>query len=138
MTIDEEKILSRAWEYHKQLDILYVYRFSYAMVAQSMFVVSFTTLIASNQSTIYISVLEITIAIFGLIFTYLQYMLSDSLAARILYINQTYLIKLDPIYDDIQKNRSTPIRHIQRRWISVFLALTWAIFLIVALLIRLR
>ncbi len=47
----DEKALDRIHEHKRHYDIIYVYRFNYAMVAQSMLLVSYATLLSVVNKT---------------------------------------------------------------------------------------
>jgi hypothetical protein len=132
-TIDDE-VEGKAWEYQTHLDNLYMFRFSYLMIAQSMLVVSYATLIAPSGHDFKVKTAEIVIAAFGLLVSWFQYLLSKSIAARRDYLRETYLLKCDALYPEVSARRRVPFRKIQSHWIPAASGLLWAIFLVLPLI----
>lgn len=101
MTQDEESQLRRAWEYHKAADELLAFRMSYGMVAQSMLIVSFVTLLGLQPHLGgYLKASELIVGVFGLWLTTVQHLLARSLVTRLFFLKENYLEKIDPIYRD--------------------------------------
>lgn len=96
MSSDSET-LRRAWEYHKAADELSHQRTSFALVAQSMLVVSFVTVSVRDQS-FKSFVLQMIICGAGLSFSKFMYLRIKSLVDRMDGMKKSYLIPLDPVY----------------------------------------
>jgi hypothetical protein len=132
-----EKALDRIHEHKRHYDIIYVYRFNYAMVAQSMLLVSHATLLSVVNKTPQSHIAQVVIAAFGLLFTFFQYVISLRLDRRMRHLNQNYLLKYDPVYrdafNDAYSSESWLVSNVQGVWMPASFALVWCIFIGVAI-----
>ncbi|HTT83236.1 MAG TPA: hypothetical protein VMF67_07130 [Rhizomicrobium sp.] len=121
---------NKAWEYQTHLDNLYMFRFSYLMIAQSMLVVSYATLIAPGGHGYKVKIAAFAIAAFGLLVSWFQYLLSRSVAFRLEYLRETFLLQHDLLHREVSARRKIPFRNIQSHWIPAASGLLWTIFLV--------
>ena len=94
----KEDDLRRAWEYHKEADNLYHRRFNFFLVAESMLIVSFTTILTVDDKSLEPFNIAKAIAILGLIFTFSWFYVNARLDTRIYYLKKNYLERGDSIY----------------------------------------
>jgi hypothetical protein len=99
-----------------------------------MLIVSFVTLASVNVPSVKIKLMEITISSFGLIYTFFLHLLSNIIASWNDFLRDNYLIKIDPLYQEIRKARRIPFRNLQSHWIPATLGLTWAALLLIVIL----
>jgi hypothetical protein len=81
MTDDQQSLTIGAGEWFRHADNLLVGRVNYAMVAQSMLILSFSTLLSSPESRKWLPA-ELGIAVFGVLFAVVQSALSLGLVAK--------------------------------------------------------
>jgi len=133
----DEKALDRIHEHKRHYDIIYVYRFNYAMVAQSMLLVSYATLLSVVNKTPQSHIAQVVIAAFGLVFTFFQYVISLRLHRRMRHLNENYLLKYDPVYrdafNDAYSSESWLVSNVQGVWILASFAMVWCVFIGVAI-----
>ena len=134
LTPEQEQVRKRAWEYHKEADVLFAARANYSMVAQSMLLVSFMTIFAVQNHTVYTKIIEIAVAMFGIWYAYNQYLLSRSLSSKMKLLKGDYLEKLDPIYRKYMKAEPGRPSGIQTKRIPGGLAVLWFLLANIALI----
>jgi hypothetical protein len=133
MTPEDDKLLGRVWDYHKQLDNLLLWRINYSLVAQAMLVAAFATLSSTTQN-LRLHLIEFAVGLTGLIFTAFQCRMSVSVAKK-LYRLKPELERLDKIYE--QHPRDAPWnapRNIQSIWMPLLLGGLWASLLLLTLI----
>jgi hypothetical protein len=92
--------IDKAWKYYEHADNLYASRVNFFLVAESMVVVAYVTLQGSEK------LLRISIAILGLLYTYIWFDVNLRLAIRMTFLDQKFLPH-DKIYDQYTKSVST-------------------------------
>jgi hypothetical protein len=133
MEAEDELKLKRAQDYHKDVEIMFAYRLSYSMVAQSMLIVSYTTLLTYSGASRLIDISAINLCIFGLFYTYVQRVLAIGLASRGKFLRENYLMKMDPLFRDMEQARLMPLKGVQTNWIPGALAALWGTLLLIAI-----
>lgn len=113
---------NRVWEYHKTADILFVDRFNFFLVAESMFIISFATLSASQNSENLFDI-KIPILLLGIIFTLSWYWVNVRLLCKIWYLKNKYLEdkKFDPFYLDYMRTKDNAENKTQRHLVQAYL-----------------
>ncbi|MCK4736058.1 MAG: hypothetical protein KAT65_26620 [Methanophagales archaeon] len=92
---DKNKDLDRAWGYYEHADDLLHNRINLFLVAQSMLIISFATLIC-NQTT-FINIILILIILIGAIYSLIWYYVCLKLVRRLNFLNEC-ILKDDYIY----------------------------------------
>ena len=99
----------RIWEYHKEADHLFHQRFNFFLVAESMLIVSFMTLLNSSHMLVMIAII-----LLGLVYTFGWLYVNTRINYRIEYLKE-FLIMHDEIYrnymdcvDDSLEDRDNP------------------------------
>ena len=134
MTPEEEKSAAEAWDVVKHADMIRTYRVSYALVAQAMFMVSYTILFASGKtSEIRVAILEVVICIFGLAFSLMQYLLAEVVSMRLRSIREKYDNVDTPPPFTLYRSVAIKYGSIQNMWIPLSLATVWAAMLLVTI-----
>jgi len=90
------------WEYHKELDNLYHRRFNFFLVAESMLIVSFATIVSFKQDNDLLPIL-ISIAVLGIVYTCVWYWANKRIVEKIWFLKNHYLEKKSKIYRDYMK-----------------------------------
>jgi hypothetical protein len=124
MTTEAETSASRAWDIYKHGDLIRIYRISYGMVAQAMFMVSFVTLFSTQKNKdLRFAILEIAICLFGIFFSFIQFLLAKSLSVGLRLLRQQFLVDIDPIFTVYESSFRNRLGSIQTTWIPVSLVL---------------
>ncbi|MBZ0140602.1 MAG: hypothetical protein K8H87_12650 [Pseudorhodoplanes sp.] len=108
-------------------------RLSYSMVAQSMLVMAFATLFSADLPTLKIRLVEIVIACFGLFYSWVQYVMTRSLVAKLQMLKENYLIPLDPVFKEYMDTNPTVPPTLQSTWLAMILGGVWFILLLSAI-----
>jgi Ca2+/Na+ antiporter len=77
-----------AWEIYKHADNLYHQRFNFFLVAESMLIVSFATLV--DRSSTHTNSIRIAITILGMVFTFSWFYVNNRIDWRLNYLNLTF------------------------------------------------
>jgi hypothetical protein len=124
VTMSDENRVRSAWEYHKHADTLLLARVNYSLVAQSMLIVSFSTLFAAEHQTSAVQRAEIGVAVLGFVFAAIQWLLSMSLHAKMKTMRDKYL-NTDSVFSDYIEAPSIRPSGIQRFVIPIVLGAIW-------------
>jgi len=92
----------RVWEYHKEADNLFHRRFSFFLVAESMLIVSFATIMDKTDN-----IVQTAIIFLGLVYTFGWMYVNARIAIRLNYLKNNYLIEHDPIYRGYMESVNT-------------------------------
>jgi len=130
---EPEEEWKRVWEYHKNADNLFVSRFNFFILAESMFIVSFATIVASKSSEMLIPI-KIAIVILGLLFTIGWYWVNKRLLEKIWYLKYHYLEKFDRIYLDYMRaeanSKERTTRHVVQTYVLPYSTMVFWLFLL--------
>jgi hypothetical protein len=90
--------ICKAWQYYREADILFASRFNYSMVAQSMLLVSFATVLSATDVSTLQRHVAIAIAFFGLFFSAFPAYICSTLSMRMRAFRDHYL-QHEPVYN---------------------------------------
>ena len=100
-----------------------------------MFMVSYVTAISSEkESEIRFKCIEVSLCLFGIAFSIIQFLLTRSISFRLRKLRSEYLVVMDPIFLIYDKGFRTRLGPVQTVWIPVALAIVWIVMLVVAVL----
>lgn len=120
---------TRAWDFYKHADNLLASRLGYVMVAQSMLLTAFATVFSSATSA-QSTIVQLVISLFGIWLSYIQYLLSRSLVAK-LDAMKAILIK-DTVARVWFNSKPGRPRGLQSRYVPFALFLVWTLLLMIS------
>jgi hypothetical protein len=136
--VSEECRMQAAWEVYLYARDLLSKRMGYGMVAQSMLLISFSTLVAArHEGDFFVAFFQVGVAVLGLLYTAYQYFRVRSIQDKIHYIESRYLRSRDLVFAEYMAYQPRAIfsRDVSQIGIIVVFFIAWAIMLAAALLI---
>jgi hypothetical protein len=122
----------RAWEYHRTLDELLAHRMSYGMVAHSMLLVTYATLVvADHRGRSWLTFVEIVVASLGIWYSAVQNSSINAIIHKLRFLTTRYLEPLDPIYAAMRQIAPSTNRKLRQRLVPIALGYVWAALLVV-------
>ncbi len=133
MTQNEKSSYARAWEVHDYAEKILADRMNYGMVAQSMLMLSFVTLLSNSNQSNFTPIAEILICLFGTFYSYFQLSRIRSVSQRIIHLQKKYLMD-DEVFSEYMTaySPSTFSKRIRTHYVPVTLYGLWLTFLILS------
>ena len=94
--LDNKEEWERVWDYHKETDNLFHRRFSFFLVAESMLIVSFTTILISTVNIP--NSVKFFIPFLGIVYTFGWWYVNLRLRIRMDKLKEKHLKIIDPLY----------------------------------------
>jgi hypothetical protein len=130
------ELVTRVVDLLKHGELIIAYRISYALVAQAMLVVSYTTLLSNGHDKERM-IIELSICVFGLIFSCFQLILTKNIYERLKAIHSYYIdeckCNVDPIYNAYYNSVAKKGLPIHTKWMPSVLIGMWMWIFIVTL-----